>query len=531
MVNTTTDEDTPGDGLCSLREAIINSNLKTGAGSDCGPAVGHDTIKFSVSGTITLGSALPAIENTLAIDGTGQTITIDGSNSFQVFSINSSAQLSLNKLTVKNGIGGAVNAGELTITNSTFSNNVAPVPPASIAVPAAIITFGGAINDTGSLFLTTSTFSGNTAAVGGAIFAAGGIVGIESSTFSGNAARISGGAIDNAGASVTVTNSTFANNNGGAIESESGGTSVNSSTFSGNQGPALDVTTPGTLTVRGSILSQNVGGDCSPTKSASDLGYNIADDVTCGFLPSSGTHGQSLGDNIDPKLDPTGLQDNGGPTKTIALEPTSPAIDAIPISSNLCPSTDQRGNLRPEAGESGTPACDSGAFESSEPPTPTPTPTPTHTPTPTATFTPTPVPEKIVVAGSGNFGSVFDGHTKTRHYRIKNMGTKKTGHSVTITSESIVDTTTMASPFSLLNMCAQVLVPGQSCGVAVKCAPTDSDTSTHTAILDVFDNAAGSPQTVNLECTAKAPRGKAADEENTDYEGVVLPEEAQPSDE
>jgi hypothetical protein len=49
--------------------------------------------------------------------------------------------------------------------------------------------------------------------------------------------------------------------------------------------------------------------------------------------------------------------------------------------------------------------------------------------------------------------------------------------------------------------------------------------------LTVFDNAVGSPRTVNLECTAKAPRGKAADEENTDSEGVVSPEYAQPPDE
>jgi len=41
VVNTTTDEDIPGDRLCGLREAIINSNFKAGAGSDCGPAVGN----------------------------------------------------------------------------------------------------------------------------------------------------------------------------------------------------------------------------------------------------------------------------------------------------------------------------------------------------------------------------------------------------------------------------------------------------------------------------------------------------------
>src|SRR5436305_12777851 len=46
-VNTTTDEITPGDHLCSLREAIAAAN-SAGTGSDCGTA-------SSLSNTITLG--------------------------------------------------------------------------------------------------------------------------------------------------------------------------------------------------------------------------------------------------------------------------------------------------------------------------------------------------------------------------------------------------------------------------------------------------------------------------------------------
>ncbi|HXP85894.1 MAG TPA: choice-of-anchor Q domain-containing protein [Bryobacteraceae bacterium] len=62
-------------------------------------------------------------------------------------------------------------------------------------------------------------------------------------------------------------------------------------------------------------------------------------------------------------LDPAGLQNNGGPTPTIALLPTSPAVDAIPVSA--CTDfagnpvkTDQRGVPRPQGR-----ACDIGAFE------------------------------------------------------------------------------------------------------------------------------------------------------------------------
>ena len=68
--------------------------------------------------------------------------------------------------------------------------------------------------------------------------------------------------------------------------------------------------------------------------------------------------------HVDPLLDPAGLQDNGGPTQTIKLQPNSPAIDADPLAN--CPSTDQRGAKRPELADFGkpVPACDSGAVES-----------------------------------------------------------------------------------------------------------------------------------------------------------------------
>lgn len=62
------------------------------------------------------------------------------------------------------------------------------------------------------------------------------------------------------------------------------------------------------------------------------------------------------GINQDPLLDPAGLQDNGGPTKTIALQPGSPGIDAAVLLN--CPPTDQRGVARPYGA-----GCDIGAFE------------------------------------------------------------------------------------------------------------------------------------------------------------------------
>ena len=47
---------------CALRDAIIAANTEA-AVNGCAAGTGNDTINFNVSGTITLGSTLPAIAN------------------------------------------------------------------------------------------------------------------------------------------------------------------------------------------------------------------------------------------------------------------------------------------------------------------------------------------------------------------------------------------------------------------------------------------------------------------------------------
>jgi len=65
----------------------------------------------------------------LTIDGSGQAITVDALSSNQIFSVNSGATLNLRNLTITDGFGadggGADNAGTLTVTNCTFSDNLA----------------------------------------------------------------------------------------------------------------------------------------------------------------------------------------------------------------------------------------------------------------------------------------------------------------------------------------------------------------------------------------------------------------------
>jgi hypothetical protein len=104
------------------------------------------------------------------------------------------------------------------------------------------------------------------------------------------------------------------------------------------------------------IVNVCAGADLSRCRGTiTDGGYNISDDRSFRFTePTSKS-------NTDPKLDPEGLQSNGGPTKTIALQKGSRAVDYIPGGENGCGTvvkTDQRWVQRPQGKR-----CDSGAYE------------------------------------------------------------------------------------------------------------------------------------------------------------------------
>ena len=83
------------------------------------------------------------------------------------------------------------------------------------------------------------------------------------------------------------------------------------------------------------------------------LGFNLDDGTSRGFNQTT-----SLSDTT-PLLGP--LQNNGGPTPTMALLPGSPAIDSGATRAQGCPALDQRGQPRPDADET---RCDRGAYES-----------------------------------------------------------------------------------------------------------------------------------------------------------------------
>jgi CSLREA domain-containing protein len=327
VVNTLTDGSVTG--ACTLRDAITAANTDT-AVNGCAAGSGADTITFSLSGTITLGTTLPAIVSgsTIAVDGTGQSVTVSGNNLVRV--LGNVGVLQLKNLSVANGFSGRFEGG------------------------------GGILNE-GTLVVDNCTFYGNnTAIVGGAVLNQGAAtLSVNNSTFSGNHASGNGGAIEAIGtlSNISVTNSTFSGNTtdsfGGAI-SNLGALSLINSTFSGNSGlqGVGGIQNFGTLNLANTILAKDTpGGDCSNQGTINPSGVNLVGDGSCS-VP-----GALSG---DPMLGP--LANNGGPTMTMALLPGSPAIDSADES--ICAAApvnnlDQRGQPRSTDGK-----CDIGAYES-----------------------------------------------------------------------------------------------------------------------------------------------------------------------
>jgi len=124
---------------------------------------------------------------------------------------------------------------------------------------------------------------------------------------------------------------------------------------------------PANLTIFGTVVTGPTGGpDCAgsggaPMAGVNSLGYNFADDTSCGLTAS--TDKQASGNN--PQLG--ALADNGGPTRTLLPQTGSPLIDAIvngacqTASGVVGPiTTDQRGLVRPQVPGG---LCDIGAVE------------------------------------------------------------------------------------------------------------------------------------------------------------------------
>jgi hypothetical protein len=240
---------------------------------------------------------------------------------------------------------------------------------------------GGILNYLGTVKVSDSTVSGNTANLGGGLRNYSGAVTVSNSTFSGNSAGYGGGGVYNSG-TLTLTDSTLygnsaGNGDGGGIDNLSGTATLINCTLDKNSasGRGGGIYNNAILNLTNTLIAFDTaptGPDILNSGTIATASHNlirIGDDGSNLVSPlTNGSNGNQVGtagSPIDPKLDPRGLRNNGGPTQTIALEPGSPAINAGDDSVRATVPTDQRGRPR----QSG-PHVDIGAFEVQLPPPP-----------------------------------------------------------------------------------------------------------------------------------------------------------------
>jgi CSLREA domain-containing protein len=423
-------ETVAGNGVCTLRAAIQESNGHSGA----------DTITLQPNVTYLLArvgaddSALNGdldILDSVTITGAGPTTIVDGNgaaiheNVFSVFPCIGTSQfppegqacangqivVTISGTTVQNGRrddgGGIRNFGDLTLQNCVVTANTAyyngggiynASSTSRLALIGTVVSNntngdggGGGISNGGALTIDASTMSGNAAsgtfgAGGGVLSETAATVVIRNSTFANNSARVGGGIANVSSSRLDVINSTFSANStaddGGGIYVFAGTVGLYNVTVAKNRandnlayksgaiGAGVHVSTGATLYFANSILAGNFkripNGEDKP----------LADPDQCfGTL-------SSLGNNLLSDIDlghctVTGpynvatltlgtLQNNGGPTKTHALPAGSPAIDA----GNIAGCVD--GDGAPiNADQRGVPrpfgsGCDVGAYEVSD---------------------------------------------------------------------------------------------------------------------------------------------------------------------
>jgi|SRR5579863_10437299 len=418
-VNTTLDRHDAnwGDGICADQQGQCSLRAATEE-ADALPYGSNVTIVVP-AGTYQLvkGTLRLSANRSITINGTSTKTTIlEGNQTFRIISIGSpNLVVQLSQLTIEKGNavgnnsgGGIENYGTLMVSTSIISNNTASsgggienygtlmVSNSTISGNSASDDGGGIdIFDNGTLTMSNSTISGNSASMGGGGITNLGTLTVNNTTIRGNSVATpgfeGGGGIDNWGMQ-TVNNSTIRGNSsdyegGGGIAnwgtqtgSVVSNSTISNNTTAGSGGGILNLSPYDdfTLAVSNSTISGNAayyqsGGNiytnfmataltgtivangmgfpnCSGT--IMDMGYNLDSDGSCGLALSTDLN------KVDPLLGP--LQNNGGPTQTMALLQGSPAINWVNTLTD-CPATDQRGDVRPDNHES---ACDIGAYES-----------------------------------------------------------------------------------------------------------------------------------------------------------------------
>jgi hypothetical protein len=332
-------------GDISVTNSSFQHNETHGSGSNGGAIVVLNGGRLEITTTDFLRNA--------AHDGSGGAVAVQGGATI--------ADSTFNGNRSKLGGGAIVQTSStlgLTILRSRITGNEVIGPNAA----------GGGIRAESQMTITNSEISGNRVigpnGRGGGLFVMRSAT-IVDSTISGNqitGEQAKGGGLYAARA-VSMQYSTVTNNRIASSTGEAGGMWV-----PGNTSP-----TPNAVVISHSLIASNLVGTASsdlrsqPLLSYSLVGTNVGTQFVEAPVGVPDANGNLIGGPIhgviDPLLGP--LADNGGPTKTHALLPGSPAIDAgdptLVVGANGVPLFDQRG--APFARIAGG-RIDIGAFES-----------------------------------------------------------------------------------------------------------------------------------------------------------------------
>lgn len=305
-VNTLTDEldGSIVDGDVSLRDAIAAAPV-------------GETIDFSVTGAINLALGQLTIDRDLTVTGPGANqLKIDAGGASRALEI-TAGTVSVSGLTITGGYadfsgdggGGVLNNGNTTLTGVAIEGNRAQW-------------WGGGALNFSSLTIVDSTISGNSAYSGGGVNNNYAWLTVENSTISGNSAW-EGGGVHSYYGTTTISKCTVSGNSagllGGGISSDRDSrTSLSHNLVAGNSAPqGSEIYSPSSGFVQ--LNAFNLIGDSSETTAQALYGFPAgATDI---LATSNGTNPTALAAILGP------LANNGGPTKTHALVPGSPAIN------------------------------------------------------------------------------------------------------------------------------------------------------------------------------------------------------------
>ena len=376
---------------CTLRQAIVSANKNAHGTSTCLDGSGDDTIVFAdslIGSTITLAGSELAVTAPLTIIGSGQTLDANhlsrvmyvGNTTFSASALalingatpgNSGAGMEVTGSTVyldgvaisgntgDNAAGvAAVNSTALTLHHSTVAGNAAQYKGGGLLIAnnTTVTLLGSVVSGNsaargggaftglnGELQLQQSSISGNTV-TSTATQSGGGVYGyrctdvtITESTVSGNSANREGGGILAYNCPLLVVNSTVAYNmstlsGGGGIYVENGTASIINSTISSNSAPNAGgmLLANATATLSNTIVSAN---SVDPAYlSSADIGAKTsklnAQFCLLGAAMTGAINGSNVGNIFTDSPGLGALQDNGGPTLTMALLDGSAAIDS-----------------------------------------------------------------------------------------------------------------------------------------------------------------------------------------------------------